>query len=96
MQFKTFIAAAITSSAPLMAVAQSSCPEASRFGDVTVTPTTFAPGDVRSLPFIKLDSCSSLLDDLAGVLDPYRLQVLVQPWNRSQVHRLLPGRAAEQ
>jgi hypothetical protein len=56
MQFKTFITAALAAAAPLMASAQSSCPEASRFGDVTVTPTTFAPGDVRSLFRIELHS----------------------------------------
>jgi hypothetical protein len=63
MQFKTFITAALVSAAPLMAAAQSSCPEASRFGDVTVTPTTFAPGDVRSLSSTALDTSNSSLRD---------------------------------
>jgi hypothetical protein len=47
MQLTNFITAALVSASPLMAAAQSSCLEASRFGDVTVTPTTFAPGGVR-------------------------------------------------
>jgi hypothetical protein len=49
MQFKTVFATVLGAAAPLMAAAQAGfCPEAARFGVVTVTPTTFAPGDVSA------------------------------------------------
>jgi len=44
MQFKTFLAA-VAAIAPALVGAQVSCPEASRFGVVQVSPTTLAPGD---------------------------------------------------
>jgi hypothetical protein len=48
MQFKTAaFAAFLAAAATPFAAAQ--CAEASRFGDTSITPTTFAPGDVCAI-----------------------------------------------
>ena len=44
--------AAVVSAARVHSARQQSCPEAARFGEVSITPDTVVPGDVRasSLP----------------------------------------------
>jgi hypothetical protein len=48
MQFKTTAFAAILAAAATPFAAAQFCPEASRFGNTNITPTTLAPGDVRT------------------------------------------------
>ena len=45
----TLLLAAVVSAASVHSARQS-CPEAARFGEVSITPSTVSPGDVRASP----------------------------------------------
>jgi hypothetical protein len=70
MLFNFFSLAALASIATTVSAQGSSCPEAVRFGNVNVSPSTLSPGEVTIFSFLAFSSLMVFDSDLRGHRQP--------------------------
>ena len=87
--------ATMVSSASVHSARQQQCAEASRFGEVSITPNTVVPGDVRAFRLTSVLKLDKLITCGLDCDDQSRLYMFVQLWDWTQIHGL-PHRGTSQ